>query len=100
MRKPKPMSKAQFEFMKEHVPAYLAWLKATGHAVGIRMQPWQQRIVKALIRNGHLTEDGNVTERGMKGYERRISVNVPRSSKIQGKTADLIIIDDPQETTA
>jgi hypothetical protein len=100
MRKPKPMSKAQLEFMKEHLPAYIVWLKATGQSIGIKMKPWQERIVKALIRNGHLTEDGHVTERGMKGYERKFSVILPRfDHPIKGATADTIIIDDPVETT-
>lgn len=96
-RKPR-MSKAQVEFMREHLPAYLNWLKATGQAVGIKMQPWQKVIVESLIRKKFLTEDGHVTADGQRAYEQRVSVIVPKPRSPQqllGKTADLIIVDDP-----
>jgi hypothetical protein len=86
-KRPKPLSKAQLQFMKEHVPTYLNWLNATGHAIGIKMQPWQKRVVEALIRKGLLTEEGHVTDTGKKAYERKLS----------GKTATFAIIDDPIE---
>jgi hypothetical protein len=98
--KKRAMSKAQLEFMKEHLPAYIAWMQATGQSVGIKMQPWQKRIVEALIRKGMLTPDGHVTERGMKGYERKFSVILPRfDHQIKGATADLVIVDDQVSTT-
>ena len=98
MRKPR-MSKAQLEFMKEHLPAYLNWLNATGHAVGIKMQPWQKVIVEALIRKKFMTEDGHVTAEGQRAYEKRLSVIVPKpysQQRLAGKTADLVIVDDPE----
>jgi hypothetical protein len=110
--KQRSMSKAQLEFMKEHLPAYINWLQATGSSIGIKMQPWQKRIVEALIRNGHMTADGHVTERGLRGFERRFSVVLPRfdykrmieiqgeKADLRGSKADLLIIDDVPETIA
>lgn len=67
------MSTAQVRFMDEHAPAYLAWLEAVGHAVGIKIEPWQRRTVEAMIRSGFLTEDGHVTEQGKKAWIKAIS---------------------------
>jgi len=100
MRKPRTMSKAQLEFMKQHLPAYIAWMQATGQSVGIKVQPWQIRTVEALIRKDMLTPNGHVTERGLKNYERKLSVILPRFDKsalppgLAGKTADLVIVAD------
>ncbi|SHH03348.1 hypothetical protein [Bradyrhizobium erythrophlei] len=67
------MSKAQVRVMDEHAPAYLAWVEALGHAVGIKVQPWQRRTIEAMIRSGFLTEDGQVTEGGKQAWIRAIT---------------------------
>jgi hypothetical protein len=67
------MTNAQVRFMDEHAPSYLAWLEAVGHAVGIKLEPWQRRTVEAMIRNGFLTQEGHVTEEGKQRWIRAIS---------------------------
>lgn len=74
----RPLSEAQVRFMNEHAPAYFAWLRAVGHSVGIKIQPWQRRVVEAMIRKGFLTEEGHVTEAGKKAWDQSLSSRRPR----------------------
>lgn len=109
MTKRKPtMSKAQVQFMKENLPAYLNWLNATGQAIGLKTQPWQRAIVDALIRKQFLTEDGHVTDDGQAAYKRATETALavakrngakihPRVAQIRGKKADLVIVDEVQK---
>jgi len=69
MRKPR-LSAAQLRFMDEHAPAFMAWLSATGQSIGIKIEPWQKRIVEAMVRKGLLTDDGGITEAGRDAYKR------------------------------
>jgi hypothetical protein len=68
-----PLSKAQVAFLDENAPAFIAWLELSGHSVGIKMQPWQRRIVQALIRKDVITPDGQITDSGRKAWERAIA---------------------------
>lgn len=109
------LSPAQVRYLNEHVPAFMAWLNATGQAIGMTVKPWQKRIVEALIRKNVLEPDGRITDYGMKAHQRAAlraaqkAVEVAKRNgatihprvaeikdKIQGKTASLIIVDDPE----
>ncbi|ARQ95275.1 hypothetical protein [Bradyrhizobium phage BDU-MI-1] len=87
----------------------MAWFKATGQSIGMTVQPWQKRIVEALIRKEVLEPDGRITDYGMKAHQKAAlraaqkAVGVakrngakihPRVAEIKGKTASLIIVDD------
>jgi hypothetical protein len=104
MRKPR-LSKAQLRLMDEHAPAFMAWLEATGQSIGIKIEPWQKRVVEAMVRKGLLTDDGGITETGQDAYKRATEKAVavakrngakihPRVDTIKGRTASLVIIDD------
>jgi hypothetical protein len=67
-----PLSKAQIAFMDEKAPTLIAWFELTGQAIGMTIQPWQRRIVNALIRKDVLTPDGQVTDSGKKAWARAI----------------------------
>ncbi|SDH37462.1 hypothetical protein [Bradyrhizobium ottawaense] len=93
------MSPAQVRFLDEHAPAYLAWLDAVGHSVGIKMEPWQKRTVEAMIKNGFLTEDGHVTKDGKDRWLSIISKRdraLPLKPRILDNRATLMIVDDPE----
>jgi hypothetical protein len=94
MRKPRdptkePLSPAQVRFLNENAPTFMIWLEATGDPIGMNLQPWQKRIVEALMRKDVLTPDGRITESGKKAWERA-------RHKIQGRRASLVIMDDPE----
>ncbi|MCA1379511.1 hypothetical protein I6F34_01580 [Bradyrhizobium sp. BRP05] len=91
-RKPK-LSPAQVRFMDEHVPAFIAWMQATGQSIGIKVQPWQKRIIEALIRKDFLEPDGKVTFAGVQAWQRATD-KAAAAAKIQGNRADLVIVDD------
>jgi hypothetical protein len=62
------LSKAQIQFLDENVPAFMAW----AGQIGLKIQPWQRRIVEALIRKDVITPDGKITESGQKAWARAI----------------------------
>ena len=59
------LSEAQIRFMDENAPAFIAWMGL----IGIKIEPWQRRIVEALIRKDVITPDGKITESGKKAWE-------------------------------
>ncbi|MEY9575782.1 hypothetical protein ABIE88_003358 [Bradyrhizobium diazoefficiens] len=100
----KKMSPAQVRFMQENANAYFNWLKATGDAIGVKLQPWQKRVIDAMVRRGYLTEEGHITDAGEAAYKKATETAVavakrngakihPRVAEIKGNTASLLIID-------
>jgi hypothetical protein len=100
------MSPAQVKFLNENAPAYFAWLKATGESIGIKVQPWQRRIIEAVTRKDFMTADGHITDTGQTAWNRAVDTAVrvakrngtkvhPRVAELKGKTATLVVIDDP-----
>jgi len=63
------LSKAQIQFLNENVPAFIAW----AGQIGLKIQPYQRRIVEALIRKDVITPDGKITESGKQAWERAVS---------------------------
>jgi len=63
------LSKAQIKFLDENVPAFIAWMGL----IGIKIEPWQRRIVEALIRKDVITPDGKITESGKKAWDLAVS---------------------------
>jgi hypothetical protein len=88
------LSPAQVKYLKENVPAFINWMQLTGTPIGFKSLPWQKPIVEALVRKGVLGEDLRLTAFGKKVWDDKIV------SKITGKEARLVVIDDPAETNA
>ena len=63
------LSPAQIKFLDENVPAFIAWMGL----IGIKIEPWQRRIVDALIRKDVITPDGKITESGKKAWSLAVS---------------------------
>ena len=63
-----PLSKAQVRFLDENVPAFLAW----AGMIGMKVEPWQRRIVAALIRKDVLTNQLSITDSGKKAWMRQV----------------------------
>jgi hypothetical protein len=79
------LSRAQVQYLKENVPAFINWVELAGVEIGFTMHPWQKRIVEALIRKDVLKPDGTLTPFGKQVWEQ----------KIAGKNATMVVIDDP-----
>lgn len=94
------LSPAQVKYLNEHVPAFMAWLNATGQSIGMTVQPWQKRIVEALIRKKVLEPDGRITITGTKDWEaaRRLLELKALGGGLRGKKADLVIVDEVEKT--
>ena len=106
------LSKAQINYLDENVPAFLAW----AGAIGLKIQPWQRRVVNALMRKDVITPDGKITESGVAAWRRAINNNAVRIAKrkgakthpriaqlkdqIRGNSATMVVIDDPEKPIA
>ena len=65
------ISRAQMRFLDSIVPSQLYWLKA-GIEIGAAAEPRNRRSLSSLIRKNILRFDGQITEAGLKSYERKI----------------------------
>jgi hypothetical protein len=110
MRKPR-MSPAQVRLMDENFMAFANWLEKAGLAIGFKIEPWQRRIVDSMVRKGFLTVDGHITDAGNAAWKKATDKAVgvakrngaklhPRiaaiKDQIRGRTASLMIVDDPE----
>lgn len=65
------ISRAQMRFLDSVVPAQLHWLKS-GVEIGASSEPKNRRSMASLIRKNILRFDGQITEAGLKSYERKV----------------------------
>ena len=94
------LSKAQIQYLDENVMTFIAW----SGLIGLKVQPWQRRIVGALMRKDVITPDGRLTESGKAAYSRTVDRMTKRGRisihPIRGNSASMVVIDDPEKPCA